>query len=99
MRQYSVTFTEPVKRVLIETKLNKETHQYERKEYVEESRYFTFYTLSEAKKFIKENIDKYQESMITQIWSNGDWENLGPIKLTGNNKHFVANTKQRKASY
>lgn len=56
MRQYSVTFTEPVKRVLVETRLNRRTHQYERKECVEESRHFTFYTLSEAKKFIKENI-------------------------------------------
>lgn len=60
---------------------------------------FDFYKLSSAKKFIKKHIDIYKSSCITKIWSNGDWENLGEIKLTGNNKHFVANTKATKAGY
>lgn len=34
-----------------------------------------------------------------KTWVNGDWENLGPIKLTGNNKTFVANTRQKVANY
>lgn len=34
-----------------------------------------------------------------KTWVNGDWENLGPIKLAGNNKTFVANTRQRVANY
>lgn len=36
---------------------------------------------------------------ITKVWSNGDWEPLGPIELKGSNKTFVANTRQTKAGY
>lgn len=60
---------------------------------------FTFYSLTPAKKLIKENMDKYIDSVITKTWANGDWENLGPIKLAGNNKTFVANTRQKVANY
>lgn len=35
----------------------------------------------------------------TKVWSNGDFEPLGEITLTGSNKHFVANTKQIKLGY
>lgn len=42
---------------------------------------------------------KYKGSCITKTWANGDWENLGEIKLAGSNKTFVANTKQRVANY
>ena len=55
--------------------------------------------LTPAKKLIKENMDKYIDSIITKTWANGDWENLGPIKLSGNNKTFVANTRQKVANY
>lgn len=44
-------------------------------------------------------MDKYINSSITKIWANGDWENLGPIKMTGSNKTFVANTRQKVANY
>lgn len=56
----------------------------------------TFYSLSAAKKAMKEHNAK---GSITKVWSNGDWENLGPIVLQGSNKHFVANTRQTKAGY
>lgn len=56
----------------------------------------TFYSLSAAKKAMKEHNAK---GSITQVWSNGNWENLGPIVLKGSNKHFVANTRQTKAGY
>lgn len=38
-------------------------------------------------------------SLDSITWANGDWENLGPIKLAGNNKTFVANTRQKVANY
>lgn len=56
----------------------------------------TFYSLSAAKKAMKEH---NAEGSITKVWSNGDWENLGPIELKGSNKTFVANTRQTKAGY
>lgn len=55
-----------------------------------------FFTLTETKKAMRENNAK---CYITKIWSNGDWENLGEIKLKGSNKTFVANTRQQKDSY
>lgn len=60
---------------------------------------FTFYSVSTAKRFIKQHIDIYKTSSITKIWSNGDWENLGEIQLTGSNKHFIANAGMSKANY
>lgn len=56
----------------------------------------TFYSISEAKKAMKTNNAK---GYITKVWSNGDWENLGEIKLKGNNKTFVANSRQKTESY
>lgn len=56
----------------------------------------TFHSLSAAKKAIKEHNAK---GSITKVWSNGDWEPIGPIVLKGSNKHFVANTRQTKAGY
>lgn len=60
---------------------------------------FTFHSPAPAKKLIKENMDKYIDSSIMKMWANGDRENLGPIKLAGNNKTFVANTRQKVANY
>jgi hypothetical protein len=56
----------------------------------------TFHSLSAAKKAMKEHNAK---GSITKVWSNGDWEPIGPIVLKGSNKHFVANTRQTKAGY
>lgn len=58
-----------------------------------------FHSLAPAKKPIKENMGKRIDSIITKTWANGDRENLGPIKLSGNNKTFVANTRQRVANH
>lgn len=35
----------------------------------------------------------------TKVYSNGDWEPCGEIVLKGNNKTFMANTRQTKAGY
>lgn len=99
MKTYTVYFNEPVTKVVLVDKFNKKTMKWEEVEDVKTSDSFTFYNLSIAKKFIKEHIDKYKGSCITKYWANGDWENLGQINLTGNNKTFVANTKQRTKSY
>lgn len=53
-------------------------------------------------KFIKQLCvlyKQYKGSCITKTWANGDWENLGEIKMKGSNKTFVANTRQKVASY
>ena len=99
MKQYTVYFSEPVCYEYVGSKFNKDTLKWEYAKMEEWEDPFTFYTLSPAKKLIKANIDKYIGSCITKTWANGDWENLGEIKLKGSNKTFVANTRQRKASY
>lgn len=60
---------------------------------------FHFYRVSDAKRFIKKHMTLYNGSSITKIWSNGDWENLGEIKLSASNKHCVANTRMKKSNY
>lgn len=56
----------------------------------------TFYNLREAKKAMKAHNAKGE---ITQIWSNGDWENLGPIRLDRDNRVLIAGTRQTKPGY
>ena len=55
-----------------------------------------FFKLNDAKKAMKKHNAK---GYITKIWNNGDFEFLGEIQLKGNNKTFVANTRQKKESY
>ena len=64
-----------------------------------ESNIFEFCRVATAKKFIKKHMDIYKSSCITKVWSNGDWENLGEIKLNASNKHFIANARMKKANY
>ena len=99
MKQYTVYFKEPITQTYPGRRFNKETKKWEDCELTETSDTFTFYSLAPAKALIKKHIDKYAWSSITKTWANGDWENLGEIKLTGNNKHFIANTRQKKAGY
>lgn len=60
-----------------------------------------FYSLSEAKKHMKKLIKEGHEcyGSKTRIYSNGDWEHAGEITLTGSNKTFIANTRQKKPGY
>lgn len=99
MKQYTVYFNEPVAHTYKDERLNKETRRWEEMEVTEMVTTVTFHSLASAKKLIKANIDKYKGSCITQTWSNGDFENLGEINLKGSNKTFVANTRQKVASY
>lgn len=100
MKQYTVYFTAPVCHKYIGDKFNQETKQWECNVECEEfNDTFTFYSLAPAKKLIRDNLDKYKGSCITKTWANGDWENLGEIKLTGSNKTFVANTRQKYENY
>lgn len=62
----------------------------------------TLYTLSAAKKLMKQKIAEGMNNVsgsITKIWANGDWENCGAIQLTGRNTTFVTNTRQQARSY
>ena len=55
-----------------------------------------FYNLRDAKKAMREH---NATGEIVKVWSNGDWEPCGPIKLTGTNKTMMANTRQKVPSY
>lgn len=99
MKTYTVYFKEPITRTYIGQRFNHNTHRWEDGEITETADTFTFYSLAPAKKLIKANLDKYAGSSITKTWANGDWENCGEIKLTGNNKTMIANTRQQKPGY
>lgn len=100
MKVYSVTFSEKVCLKYLDDKFNKETKRWEYNVPCEKwDTYFEFSSLKAAKKLINENLDKYKSSSIYKFWNNGDFENLGEIKIKGNNRTFVANTRQKKANY
>ena len=56
-----------------------------------------FFSLRDAKAAIKEANDRI--GLITKVYSDGTWVNLGRIELKGSNKKFVANSQQKTASY
>lgn len=100
MKTYYVYFNEPVTRKYVGDRWNSEKKKWEFDVECEETNdYFEFHSLKPAKDLIKANIEKYAGSCIYQTWTNGDFENLGEIKLKGNNKHFIANTRQKVANY
>lgn len=99
MKQYTVYFTEPVSHTFVGMRYNYETQCWEDREITEMVDTVTFFALAPAKKLIKANRDKYKGSCITKTWANGDWENLGEINLSGSNKTFVANTRQKNSNY
>ena len=55
-----------------------------------------FFNLPAAKKAMREN---NAVGFITKVWSNGDWEPAGQIRLRGSNKTFFANTNQKIVNY
>lgn len=100
MKRYIVKFSENVCLKYIGDRFNKETKKWEYDVPCEEwDTEFEFSSLKSAKKLINENLEKYVSSCIYKFWSNGDFENLGEIKVKGNNRTFVANTRQKKAGY
>lgn len=100
MKRISVYFSKPVSRKYLGDKWNSKTKKWEYDVECEEINVsFEFFNLATAKKFIKENIEFYKGSSITKVLSNGDFEELGEIKLSGCNKHFIANTRQKVANY
>lgn len=99
MKTYTVSFTEPVAVTSTRPVWDKDKERWEDKEVTEMKKSVVTHSLTWAKKLIRANRDKYKDSCITKIWSNGDWENLGPISISSSNKTFVANTRQKKASY
>lgn len=99
MKHYTVYFKEPIAITYIRDRWNKKAKQWEKVEETEHVLSYGTTSLAGAKKLIKANLDKYKGSCITKIWANGDFENLGEIKIKGTNKTFVANTKQNTAGY
>ena len=100
MKTYTVCFKEKVCYRYIGCRFNKILKKWENDIPCEEwNTRFEFSTLKEAKRLIRENKEKYAGSSITKFWANGDWENLGEIKLDGSNNTYVANTRQKIKNY
>lgn len=99
MKIISVYFSEPISYEVSKDYYDKEAGQWKEKTVIKSDDSFEFHDLRSAKAFIKKHLPLYKGSSITKIWANGDSENLGPIKLSGSNKHFVANTRQKKPGY
>lgn len=61
----------------------------------------TFFTLTAAKKWMRERMKSGHEvsGQKYKVYSDGDFVNCGPIRLSGSNKHFIANTRQKKTNY
>ena len=99
VKRYSVYLSEPISYEVTKDFFDKESGQWKERTVVQRDDTFEFHDLRSAKAFIKKHFSLYKGSSITKFWANGDWENLGPIKLSGSNKHFVANTRQQKPGY
>ena len=54
--------------------------------------YEQFYTLTDAKKAMKENNARGYK---TKVYANGDWIPCGEIELKGRNDSFIANSPRR----
>lgn len=61
----------------------------------------TFCSLTAAKKWMRTKIKEGHEvsGQKYKVYANGDFVNCGNINLSGNNKSFVANTRQTKKGY
>ncbi len=62
-----------------------------------------FFTATTAKSYAK-SLFKQGEKVTTsvvKVYSNGDWVNCGELKLSGSNKHFIANSPRnmKQANY
>ena len=99
MKKYSVYFSKPIPHEEVRDYFDKETKRWSEKMVIEHDDTFTFYSLRAAKAFIKKHREFYKGSSITKFWSDGTFEDLGEIKLECSNKHFIANTRQKKAGY
>jgi hypothetical protein len=55
-----------------------------------------FYNLSSAKRAMKAHSARGEGY---RVYANGDWAPTGEISLTGDNKHFIANSRQTKRGY
>lgn len=99
MKIYSVSFIEPITHEYKDEVFNRDTNKWEEVTVTVKKDYFTFYSLTPAKRLIKANLDKYKGSSITKVYANGDWVNCGEIKISGSNKHFIANTRMTKVNY
>ena len=91
MKHYIVNFNRPVEFKRIKQRYNKFTHTWHDEPVIEMVTTITFFNLTDAKNFIKANIDKYKSSQIIKIWSNGDFEQCGEINIGGNNAKRLSN--------
>lgn len=94
MKEYIVTFSKPVAHKVFSRKYNKFTHDWDLTVEYKMVETITFFSLTDAKKCIKEHIDCYKTSSIIKIWSNGDFENCGEINIHGNNAKRLSNMTQ-----
>lgn len=62
-----------------------------------------FFTAKTAKSYAKSLLKQGEKvtTSVVKVYSNGDWVNCGELKLSGSNKHFIANSpkEMKQANY
>ena len=60
-----------------------------------------FCSLTAAKQWMRERIKQGHEvsGQKYKVYADGEFVNCGAIRLTGNNRSFIANSKQKKSGY
>lgn len=81
MKQYTIYFSQPVKHTVDVSEFNLETGKWCTNKEQRESDTVILLSLTEAKKLIEDNLDKYLSSCITEIRDDGGRWNLGEIKI------------------
>lgn len=68
--------------------------------YVNEQQFFTASAAKKhAKQLLKEGVELH--TSVVKVYSTGEWVNCGELKLSGSNKHFIANSpgNMKQANY
>lgn len=86
MKQYTVYFSQPIKYMVDVSDFNLETKKWSTVKEQREGDTVISFSLTEAKKLIEANFDKYLSSCITEIRDDGGRWNLGEINIKDSNK-------------
>lgn len=97
MKLYTINFKKEIELTYTgEELINGEWVPVEKKETVTD---FTTTDLRAAKAVMKANPGIIAGTSILKVYANGDCVNCGEISLNGNNKTYVANTRQTISNY
>lgn len=86
MKQYTVYFSQPIKYMVDVSEFNLETGNWYTTKEQRESDTVISLSLTEAKKLIEDNFDKFLSSCIAKIWDDGGIGYIGEIDIKDSNK-------------